>query len=201
MNKKASPKDSNNAEYWKKKYEELESKSKSQMSDDDDIYISPDKNIRVMSLCNHKLNLTSGSGKDAKKRVFTHFGQTKTVPYSTLVEMIEYRPSFAENGIYYILDKDVIQKTGLTEFYSKVLKKEDIEKILSNSENALLLYKTLNVKQKDVVNEMLVEKIKTNEITDLSLISAIEKESGVDIMERVKNSKEFFKEHPELASA
>lgn len=185
------------AEYWRKKYEELESKQGDLVSED--IYISPDKNIRVMSLCNNKLNLTSGSGKDAKKRIFTHFGQVKTIPYSTLIEMIEYRPSFAENGIYYILDKDVIEKTGLSEYYSRILKKEDIEKIFKNTDEAISLYKTLNEKQREMVNDILVTKVRNGEVSDLNLVSSIERIGNVDIMERVKVSKEFLGEHPELA--
>lgn len=201
MARKSAIIDSNDSEFWKKKYEELLTSKNDNDSSDEDIYISPDKNIRVMSLCNHTLNLTTGSGKDAKKRVFEHFGQTKSIPYSVLVEMIEHQPTFAENGVYYILDKDVIRKSGLSEYYDKILKKEDIEKILKNSENSLSLYKTLNTKQREMVNEMLVQKVRDGEITDLNLISAIEREGNVDIMERVKYSKEFLKEHPELEPA
>lgn len=189
--------DENSVEYWKKRALASENKD----GDNEDIYISPDKNIRVMSLCNHTLNLTSGSGKDAKQRVFTSFGQVKSIPYSILVEMIEAHPTFAENGVYYILDKDVIKKTGLEEAYSKILRKDDIERILNESDNALALYKTLNPKQREMVNDMLVERIRKGRLTDLSLISAFERESGIELMEKAKSSKEFFEANPQFVSS
>ena len=200
--RKVRPDDSSSkdVEYWKRKYEELESMHNNREEDsEDDIYISPDKNIRVMSLCNHTLNLTTGGGKDSKKRVFTNFGQVKSIPYSTLIEMIEAHPTFAENGVYYILDKDVIKKTGLSEHYDKILKREDIDKILKNSDNAIDLYKTLNQKQREIVNEMLIEKVRKGEIFDLNLVSSIERIGNIDIMDRVKISRDFLQEHPEFA--
>lgn len=189
-------------EYWKAKALELESRTRSKDEDDEDIYISPDKSIRVMSLCNHLLNLTTGNDLKAKKRSFDHYGQVKSVPFSMLTEFVEHAPTFAENGVYYILDRDAVKKLGLEEAYAKILDRKDIDKILnvSDSDTALALYKSLNKRQREYVNEMLIEKIRRNEVTDLSLISAIGRVAEIDLMDRVKKSTEFFELHPEMAT-
>lgn len=180
-------------EYWKQKAIELESKL-NQEDDDKDIYISPDKNIKVMSLCSHILNLTCGSGRDAKKRVFNSFGQVKQIPYSILVEMIEEHPTFAEDGVYYILDKEVVKKNGLEEAYGKILKREDIDKIFSgDTETSLMLYKNVNARQREMINEMLIQKIKNEDISDLTFISAIERIGGINLMEKVDSLKQSEK--------
>lgn len=189
--------DEHSVEFWKQRALEAEAK---QNHSEDDIDIRPDKNIKIISLCNNKLILTTNKGKDAKQRTFEHFGQSKTVPYSMLVEMIENHPTFAERGVFYILDKDVVRKSGLEEAYSKLLKKEDIEKILNDSDNAFLLYKNSPEKQRELINEMIVEKLVKGQFNDLNLVTKISEEGKVDLLQKKKYVEDFQKLHPELAT-
>ena len=184
---------------WERKYklleQELKKKKLEEISDEedsnDDLYISPDKPIRVMNLCPGILNLSSGPRKEDKHRTFTEFGQVKPISYSILLEMMEWQPTFFETGRAYILNKDVIKKNGLDESYGKIVAKGDMEKILSNSENALDLYKTLNPQQRESVNDMLIEKIRNGELNNLGLISAFEREGSVKLMEKAKRQEQL----------
>ena len=87
---------------------------------DADIDIRPDKYIQVMSLCPHPLNLSRNRGKPIR---FSRFGESKRIIYSDLVDIIDNHPTFTEEGLYYIMNADVIHRHGLEDFYIDILKR------------------------------------------------------------------------------
>ena len=156
--------------------------------------INSDNYIKVMSLCPNTLNLCTklyGQGKIFK---FTKFGEVKRILYGDLVDVLEVNPTFAEAGLFFILDERVIRRHGLDDTYSRILDKSKIEQIFEgNNTDALNLYKSSNPRQQEVIRDMLIDKLRDDENFDLNLIAAISKYSKVDLQEKANDAREFAK--------
>jgi len=160
---------------------------------DDDI--KSDKLIRVMSLCNHQLNLSTSNEKGARHWTFNRFGEVKQIPYNMLLQIIENHPTFTESGIYYIMNKDVVRKHGLLEFYDNILTKEKMDDIINaNDREAVEVYKTANKRQKEIINTMIVEKVRDGEEIDLNIVYAIGRAGGIDLVAKADEAKQFMAE-------
>lgn len=158
----------------------------------DSIKILQEEYIKVMSLCPMELNLsTEGMGK-GKRFKFDKFGDIKRILYSDLVDIMESNSHFLNYGFFYILDKRVIRKHGLDDAYEKLLTKEKIEKVISfNEKDAVDLFNSANKNQKDIMIDMIIEKIKNSENVDLNIIDKISRIAGVNLYEKGQEAKEF----------
>lgn len=164
-----------------------------------------DNNIRlddyvdVISLCPMPLNLsTQGNGRGMVFK-FSKFGEKKSILYKDLVNIIENQRTFLEAGYFYILNKDVIRKSGLDDMYSKILTQENILQILDgDSKEALSLYSSCNERQKELIVEMILQRLLADpESIDLNLVDKISKASGTDILGKINFSKEIIEAEEE----
>lgn len=158
---------------------------------DEDEYspIRPDKYIKVMSLNFGKLVLTTESKGRGKPFVFNKFGDVKNIVYADLVNLIHYQQSFAEQGRFYIFNKQVIKNHGLVEYYEKFLTKEMIEKILDYSRDDIVNYfKNATKTQQETIVNLLIKKLVAGEDLDINKIDIISRLSEVDIY-KIANEK------------
>ena len=154
--------------------------------------ISSDDYVKVMSLCPVILNLCTRPYGQGKQFRFKAFGEVKRILYGDLVEILETNPTFAEAGLFFIMDERVIRRHGLDDTYLNILDKSKIEQIFSgNSVDALNLYKQSNPRQQETIREMLVDRLRDDENFDLNLIAAISKYSKVDLQEMANSAREF----------
>lgn len=162
--------------------------------EEEKIEITSDTYIKVMSLCPVILNLCTrpfGQGKTFKFKVF---GEVKRILYGDLVEVLETNPTFAEAGLFFIMDNKVVARHGLDDTYAKILDKSKIEQIFDgNSTDALNLYKQSNPKQQETIRDMLVDRLRDDENFDLNLIASISKYSKVDLQDMANSAREFSK--------
>ena len=159
----------------KNQVEELQKQLKSLMSNkkvkNETKEDGADGYVKVMSLTPHILNLsTLGNGK-GKIFTFHKFGEVKRILYHDLVQLLEGNQKFHEQGLFYIMDKTVIEKHGLEDMYEKILTKERIEKIINgeNQTDAVNIFQSATEKQQDFVCEMFIQKIFNGETVDLNL--------------------------------
>jgi len=168
-------------------------KKNSNVSTEEVIEIRPDHYVKIMSLLPFVLNLPRGKGIPPLN--FKEFGEIKRVTYSVLIEMMNFDvfERFLNNGNFTILDEKVSRYLGLEDSISKILKKDDIEKIFDNTcstENALELYKSANDRQKFIISDMLVSMIRDGKEVNMNLIHLIERESKIKIVEKAEAAKE-----------
>lgn len=159
-----------------------------------DAEIFSDEYIAVMSICPMSLTLTTEPFGKGRSYNFAKFGETKRISYADLVRIIENHPTFLEKGFFYILDERVWMKHGLSEIYKGILTKENIEKVLDMSTDALELYKSATDAQKDFINKILIRRVRDEEYVDYGLVSKIEKLSGVKIIEKAREARELMQE-------
>ena len=161
--------------------------------------LSSDDDIEVMSLSIYPLTLNTKrlGNKDGYEYNFESFGEVKRIVYSHLSNIIESHKAFVEYPYFYIMDERVIKRHGLGDLYSKILRKEQIDSILECGDRSVVeLFKSAPTKQKEIIVGILIRKIFDGQEVDLNIVSAISRESGVDILERVKVSKEMLEEEP-----
>lgn len=142
--------------------------------EDDNVKISSDDYIKVMSMLPYTLNLnTKLPGKGGDTFTFEKFGEVKKILYSDLAKILEYNRNMARNGSFIILDKRVVRRHGLDEAYEKILTKDNIEKILDGNESdAVRLFKTANKSQQEVICQMIIQNGIDGKEYDLNLLMA-----------------------------
>jgi len=154
---------------------------------DEKMDIHPEARIKVISLCPNRLCLTAKQGQ--RPYIFRNFGEVKRIRYEDLGYIIENHPEFLEDGVFMILDSEVIKMYGLDEFYGDVLTKENFEKILSgNFSDAIKLVENANKRQQRYVVDMLARKIIDGEGLSLDFIDRVSRITGFDVQKIADNS-------------
>jgi len=146
--------------------------------------VQPNEYIKVMSLIDNKLNLSTRDHGLGKTFSFEEFGETQDILYSDLMEINNHHRNFLEAGFYYILDDRVVALASKKEAYKKILTKEEIDKILNSDEAAISLFQKANPKQQEVVIKFIIKKIVNKETVDYNLIDKLSRVSGVNIIEK-----------------
>lgn len=155
--------------------------------------IRQDEYINVVSLCDMRLTLsTEGYGK-GRLFSFAKFGEKKRILYSDLARIIESHMKFLESGWFYILDPRVVRVHGLDDIYEKLMDKEQIEKVLEGGDSGVVdIYKSALPRQQEVIQSILVAKLIENpDSLDLNFIDKISRISGVQLVEKARESAEF----------
>jgi hypothetical protein len=156
--------------------------------------VRPDEYINIMSLLDIRLTLSTlgyGKGKTFK---FENFGQTKRIPYSDLVQIIENHKNFLEWGYFYILDERVVRVNGLEDIYKNILTKEKIEQVLDGKGDVVSIYKSANQNQKEIINSIIIERLTKNPNSmDLNLVDKISRIGDINLLEKSQEAVEFAK--------
>lgn len=153
-----------------------------------------DAYIEVMSLVPFKLNLSTEKLGRGRQFSFSRFAEIKRILYNDLASILENYRSFMEQGYFYILNSKVIRKHGLDDLYSGILNKEMLEKILNfDTTSAIKLYESANESQREIIDGMLVKKIKDEpeDSVDFNIIAQISKIGGRDLVKIAREMKEL----------
>ncbi len=144
--------------------------------------IQDNKYIKVVSLENNTLILsTEGYGR-GKIYEFQQFGQSKNITYNNLVEILYSQERFAKEGRFYIYDKDVVANHELLDVYKNILTKEQIENMLSYDEKTMeTLFKRTTTPQRETIISLVMAKLNAGEVLDLNKVGILSKIYGFDI--------------------
>ena len=138
--------------------------------------------IKVMSLTNNRLTLaTEGTGKGTLYN-FTEFGEIQPIMYEDLAKIIHNNQRFSREGMFYIMNPQVVKLHGLTKFYEKFASKEVILNIFDLQGNEMAdLFKNTTVQIQETIVSIIVEKIRDGENVDLNRLQIISDIYGKDI--------------------
>jgi len=146
--------------------------------------------IPVMSLIDYPLNLLNQNNNGRAKYRFDKFGQTKQILYQDMLVILENYMHFLESGVFTILDKRVINRHGLQEITRKILTREQIDKIITGSSDAIALYKSCGSEQQKLIIGMLTRKLTHEESSvDMNLVDAISRLSKVNILKNAEDAR------------
>lgn len=151
---------------------------------------SPNKQIRIMSLYSGILNLSDGIKVCLK---FDKYGEVRPILYSKLMDIVNTQRTFAEDGKFYILDKNAVYFLGLKENYDTILDKGQIDRLISecNVSEIKSIGNTMTESQKDVVVNLILGKINEGQNVDLNRIDALSKTFNIDINSKIRDMQEL----------
>jgi hypothetical protein len=95
-----------------------------------------------------------------------------------------------EDFYFYIADKRVIRRHGLDDLYSRGLDKNKIDKILLgvDSKDIISLFKSASSAQQKMIVQLVIDKLLAGESLDLNFVDRIQRASGIDIQQSVKDT-------------
>lgn len=148
--------------------------------------IPANKFIKVMSLLDHELNLSTGGFGRGRIYSFKKLGQIKDIMYSDLADIINSETGFLEKGAFYILNQDVVKRHGLTDIYENILTKDIIATVydMTSSEIAEIFKNSSNM-QKETIVSLIVKRAYAGEELDYNKLRAMSKFYDRDIVEMV----------------
>jgi hypothetical protein len=156
------------------------------------IKINGDDYIKVISLCPYTLNLSTQSKGRGKLYTFTKFGEVKRIVYRDLIDIIENHSNFLNDGLFLIMNRDVIRRHGLDDLYSKLLTKEKIEEILQgNQSDAVNMFRSANPRQQEMICNMIISDMVDGKEMDLNFIDRLSRVVGYNIIEKVEDAKKL----------
>lgn len=156
--------------------------NKQESSFQDDGYIRADRNIQVMSLTPHILNLSTGGNGKGKIFKFTDFGDVKNIIYSDLSDVLLNYNELAEKGAFYIFDKDVVKRHGLESAYEKILDKKGIDSFLEKDYDEIKsIFENLSYNQQSAIVDSIINKIINDEDISTGKVNLIKELYGQDI--------------------
>lgn len=159
-----------------------------------------DELISVMSLIDYPLNLLQQNNGRAKYR-FEKFGQVKEILYQDILTILENYQSFLESGYFVILDKRVVDRHGLQEISRKVLKKDQIAKIIEGTDEAVQLYKTCSNEQQRLIIGMLTRKLTDDpQSVDLNVVDSISRLAKINIQQNAEDARELYAKKEEAVT-
>ena len=84
--------------------------------------------IKVVSLTPNKLNISTKHAGTGKVYSFENIGSSKLIPVNDLLKIVNNMPRFTEEGIFLIMNKQLVSRLDLTSAYAKILaNKEPVE--------------------------------------------------------------------------
>ena len=152
------------------------------------------KKVKVISLLENKLNLSTQPNGAGKVYTFAKLGDSKVIRMQDLEEIlsiVQYREQ-AEKGYFYICNADIIEEFGLTEEYEHIVN----DKVLSDvetlkSDNAVDIFVGLNKTVQGSLARKMAENIANGERLDRNKLEDIRLATDIDIEKMANNFKEF----------
>ena len=151
------------------------------------------KQIKVISMFFGSLNLCNNKNRSAGKVItFDRFGQVKSILYHDLVDFVNNERKFAEEGYFYILDKNAVYHLGLSENYTKLIDSNIMKNILSYGISDIeAIVANMTPVQQNTLVQYLASKIYNDESVDMNKIELINKITGQNINNIVQEQKEM----------
>ena len=147
------------------------------------------KKIKVMSLFNGRLNLTTEGGGRGKIYSFAKFGETKLIPNEDLTNCFNANQRFFTEGFCFILDSEFVEENGLSESYANIVDKDKITSILNCDRNELdNIFQKISKIQKETICNLIIEKIVANEDINMTGVAIISQLTGVKIYDKAQES-------------
>ena len=149
--------------------------------------------VKVVSLLGNFMNLVTSTGKIYK---FPKFGDIATLRTSDLEDILsnqKFRQQ-AEDGFFYICDKEIVEDQELTEVYEKIHDKTAIEYIMKLADdNCVNMFASLSDGLKESVSCAMAEELNRGKVLDRNRLSMIYTKTNIDIEEIAKKLKDVDK--------
>ncbi len=142
-----------------------------------------DADVPVMSGCIGKLILSTDGKGMATKYKFHELGEIQNIPYSDLKEICKNMRTFAQNGLFYILDNEMVKKLRLTGHYNKMASADDILHLFEKTATEIIgIYTTASDEQKEIIISMILDRKDNGGSIDYNVLAEIGRQSGRNLL-------------------
>ena len=157
----------------------------------ENVHIPPTELINVTSLFNGGMTLIGSHGQPIR---FVRFGQTMPITFQDLNHVCSNNRTLAEDGYFYINNKNAIKLLYLFENYEKIITVKEIENFIKLTTSEMeKLYNRVAKNIQDSIIDLVVKGIIKNdpEYRDRNKIEFIGSLRGKDLEKMAKNLQEY----------
>lgn len=148
-----------------------------------DSNIDLDAEIEVVSQFRGTLILATEPNGQGNKYVFEEFGEVQDIPFIDLKAICKNMRRFAEEGLFYILDRDVVKKLRLDRKYSEMLDFDNMKNLEKKPSNEVLnLFKLASDLQQEEIISFYLGKYRNKETVDMNVLQGLSKIVGRDLL-------------------
>ena len=143
---------------------------------------SSGKKIKCINLMHNPVNISTEPDGNGIVKTFDNYGDSKTIKFDDLSDMLSAYPYTMTHGLIYICDKDVVEELGLTDEYESIYSKEKINEIMElNDESSVELLVGMEKNIRDSTIHEIAIRMKDGYHYDMNRIYAIKKKLNIDI--------------------
>lgn len=180
-------------EAMKRKIEALESLLKKNTQPTSNVGIDLDEDIDVISLCNNKLNLTTGGFGRGELYWFDTFGEVKPVPFRDLKEIVKNNRGFLEKGYYYVESDKARKALRISKIYESLPAAQDLVDLLDKDLKTIkVLLGRMTPEQKSMIASLVVDKLYNEASIDMNIVKEIGDSVGKDLAAIARDRKEIM---------
>ena len=146
--------------------------------------IDADMDVEIVSQFRGTLVLATEPSGHGTTYIFEHFGEVQDIPFSDVKAICKNMRSFAEEGLFYILDRDVVKKLRLGKKYEKMLGFDDMSTLeKKSSEEVLRLFNLASDLQQEEIISFYLEKYRNKETVDMNVLQGLSNIIGRNLLE------------------
>ena len=150
-------------------------------NDEEEEVINGDTEIMVISQTIGSLAIsTEGNGIGNVYR-FDKFGDVQDIPFSDLKDIVKNKPRFAKEGLYYIANKQAVNKLRLSKDYEHIIHNDLFSHLLDEKSDVIIkAYKNAPKLQQNQIISMIEDRLDKKQEIDGNVLIQIGKLSGKD---------------------
>ena len=154
--------------------------------------IDLDEDIDVVSLCNNKLNLSTGGFGKGELYWFENFGEVKPIPFRDLKEIVKNNRTFLEKGYYYVESDKARKALRISRIYDNLPAAQDLINLLDKDIKTIkVILEKMTPEQKTMISSVVVNKLYNNEKIDMNIVKEIGDSIGRDLATVAKDKREL----------
>lgn len=154
------------------------------------------KKVKIVSLIPNTYSLTTEPNGQGTQYVFEDIGNLITMNTSDLEKILSipmYRKQ-AEKGMFYILDKDIIEDQGLTEAYENICDEDMLLRVMNLTDDSCVdVFCGLSKDMQDSLATKMAESINNGKRLDRNRLADISMRTDIDIEEMAKTLKKTLR--------
>jgi len=155
--------------------------------------IDLDEDIDVISLCNNKLNLSTGGFGKGELYWFENFGEVKPIPFRDLKEIVKNNRSFLEKGYYYVESEKARRALRILRIYDNLPAAQDLITLLDKDSKTIgVILGRMTPEQKTMIASVVIDKLYNNTSIDMNIVKEIGESVGKDLATIAKDRKELM---------
>jgi len=146
--------------------------------------IEADEQVPVINLAVGELNISTEPNGNGVLYTFKEYGEVMDIPYADLKQICTRGSrSFAQEGLFYIMNEKAVEGCRLAQWYSRMLSDEQMMTLFEQTPSHVIeLYKLASKSQKENIIAKIIDKKFSGERIDANVLMELGEMSGKDLM-------------------